>query len=91
VNGCPVRDREVVGSNPIAPINEIKQLWLPDGGHFLYCHTIALVDIRMRLPANPAFAEITLDAFVPRSYTTVVLTATLVGLQDARRQATVAL
>jgi hypothetical protein len=35
MNGCPVRDREVVGSNQMAPINEIKQLWLPDGSHFL--------------------------------------------------------
>jgi hypothetical protein len=30
-----VRDREVVGSNPIAPINIINKLWLPDGSHFL--------------------------------------------------------
>jgi hypothetical protein len=30
-----VRDREVVGSNPIAPINRINKLWLPFGSHFL--------------------------------------------------------
>jgi hypothetical protein len=31
-----VRDREVVGSNPIAPINEINKLWLPNGSHLLF-------------------------------------------------------
>jgi hypothetical protein len=34
-----VWDREVGGSNPLAPINEIKKLWLPNGSHFLLCHT----------------------------------------------------
>jgi hypothetical protein len=48
-------------------------------------------DTRMRLSASTVFVEIMLDAFVLRSYTTVVLTATLVGLQDARRQGTVEL
>jgi hypothetical protein len=47
-------------------------------------------DTRMR-SAIPASAEIALEAFVPRSYTSVVLTVTLVGQQDARRQGTVAL
>jgi hypothetical protein len=45
----------------------------------------------MRLSAILASAEIALDAFVLRSYTAVVLTVTLVGLQDARRQGTIAL
>jgi hypothetical protein len=31
-----VRDREVVGSNPIAPINRINKLWLPKGSHFIF-------------------------------------------------------
>jgi hypothetical protein len=48
-------------------------------------------DTHMRFSANPVFVKIAFDAFVPRSYTTVVLTVTLVGLQDARRQETVAL
>lgn len=30
-----VRDREVVGSNPIAPTFRINKLWLPEGSHFL--------------------------------------------------------
>ena len=34
-----VRDREVVGSNPIAPTCKINKLWLPKGSHFLWCHT----------------------------------------------------
>jgi hypothetical protein len=73
------------------PINEIKQLWLPDGSLFLYCHMIDKFDTRMRSSAIPASAEIALDAFVPRSYTAVVITVTMVGLQNARRQGTEAL
>jgi hypothetical protein len=53
--------------------------------------TLDWFDTHMRFSANPVFVKIAFDAFVPRSYTTVVLTATLVGLQDARRQETVAL
>jgi hypothetical protein len=34
-----VRDREVVGSNPIAPTFRIYKLWLPDGSHFLFYDT----------------------------------------------------
>ncbi len=31
-----VWDREVGGSNPLAPINKIKKLWLPKGSHLLF-------------------------------------------------------
>lgn len=34
-----VRDREVVGSNPIAPINRINKLWLPKGSYFIFYDT----------------------------------------------------
>jgi hypothetical protein len=37
LSGLLVRDREVVGSNPIALINRINKLWLPKGSHFILC------------------------------------------------------
>jgi hypothetical protein len=36
MQGRNFRDREVVGSNPIAPINKINKLWLLDGSHLLF-------------------------------------------------------
>jgi len=34
--GRAVRDREVVGSNPIAPTFKTNKLWLPIGSHILF-------------------------------------------------------
>jgi hypothetical protein len=50
-----VRDREVVGSNPIAPTFKIDKLWLPDGSHFLFTTlstTLSIQAVSASLKAN---------------------------------------